>query len=184
MTELQRLRDEGWRADGERDEVRLVRGDDEEYAYINLSGFSPAEMNEARTLIAAALNGELVDKKKFKADVAEALGVTCTEPVPEGARLWTIERFKTLLREEYSVIVRDPGHGHPVKRVHIKKDAWLEYRMNPTIRITAENAVERECDRCPEKPMTSRPCPMCLDLGTIPSAIPNDATHVAWLTTR
>jgi len=29
MTELQRLRDEGWRADGERDEVRLVRGGDD-----------------------------------------------------------------------------------------------------------------------------------------------------------
>ena len=190
MTELQRLRDEGWRAKKQPGRVGvLMTSDNEENGYIAVEVTTYGVFNtlpEVHDLIAAALNGELVDKKKFKADVAEALGVTCTEPVPEGAPLWTIERFKTLLREEYSVIVRDPGHGHPVRQVGQWSDDeqgkvdW-PYMMDPSIRITPENAAERECPNCVRGRVVKAPCLTCAATGTIPSAIPDDVTHVVWI---
>jgi len=187
MSELSKLRDEGWvfgvNPDGN---VVRTRGDDVFLVFPPMSGSTVMQRKESAALIAAALNGELVDKKQFKADVAEALGVTCTEPVPEGAPLWTIERFKTLLREEYSVIVRDPGHGHPVRQVGQWSDDeqgkvdW-PYMMDPSIRITPENAAERECPNCVRGRVVKAPCLTCAATGTIPSAIPDDVTHVVWI---
>jgi hypothetical protein len=192
MSELSKLRDEGWVFKyGKYGCVYRVRGD-EERTYLRITG--PLKYNdEAGPLIAAALNGELVRHEDADPDTAWD-GDPCpdslrkadlrhnpyTEPVPEGAKVYEISLFRNIVRSQKSRFIESPGHGHPAAMVHktnARADSAPPILMNPRITITAENAVERECT-CRQY---REACSLCHGSGTIPSAIPDDASHVAWI---